>query len=196
MLKDIEVKKIAPAQLPDLLWFVLKHKYHTEQWDFVVVFDGRNQIMYVDKKIPDDDVQKFVRAASWPEGNINDPDCPIAETVEYIYETYGWNVWSIILDNYRSRYEKMETAKAQERAEELLPLIRSEIDAAIDGDVQDPFEGRLVSCVSDAGREADRDRDMRWHAVGSGTKYVFYLGYLMGSGKIKDEEAEVKQDEQ
>ena len=187
MLKDIEVKIIAPAQLPDLLWFVLKHKHHTEQWDFVVAFDGRNQIMYVDKKIPDDDVQKFVKAASWPEGNINDPECPITKTVEYIYETYGWNVWSIILDNYRSRYEKMETAKAQERAEELLPMIRREIDAVIDGELPDIFDERLVAGVSSAGREADRDRDMHWHAVGSGTKYVFYLGYLMGSGKIKED---------
>lgn len=186
MLKDIEVKKIAPAQLPDLLWYLLKHKYHTEQWDFVVAFDERKQIMYVDQKISNEDIQKFVKAASWPEGNINDPDCLIAETVEYIYETYGWNVWSIILDNYRSRYEKMETAKAQERAVELLPLIRSEIDAVIDGDLPDIFDEHLVASVSDAGREADRDRDMHWRAVGSGTKYVFYLGYLMVSGKIKE----------
>lgn len=187
MLKDIEVKKIAPAQLPDLLWYLLKHKYHTEQWDFVVAFDERKQIMYVDQKISNEDIQKFVKAASWTEGNINDPDCLIAETVEYIYETYGWNVWSIILDNYRSRYEKMETAKAQERAGELLPLIRREIDAAIDGDVQDPFDGRLVSCVSDVGRKNDRDRNMSGYVTGTDTKYVFYLGYLMGSGKIKED---------
>ncbi|MEQ2697933.1 hypothetical protein AAAV70_07370 [Hungatella hathewayi] len=190
MLKEIEVKKIAPAQLPRLLWYLLKHKYHTEQWDFVVAFDEREQIMYVDQKVPDEDIQKFVKAASYPECNINDPDCPIAETVDYIYETYGWNVWSIILDNYRSRYEKMETAKAQERATELLPLIRREIDAAIDGDVHDPFDGRVASCLSDAGRKADRDRNMSGYVTGTDTKYVFYLGYLMGSGKIK-EEAEV-----
>ena len=185
MLKDIEVRKIEPAQLPDLLWFVLKHKYHTEQWDFVVAFDGRNQIMYVDEKIPDEEIQKFARAASWPEGNINDPDCPIAETVNYIYETYGWNVWGIILDNHRFRYEKMETAEAQERAAELLPLIRGEIDAVIDGNAPDPFNEHLVSCVSDAGREKDRGRDMHHCVTGTDTKYVFYLGYLIGAGKIK-----------
>lgn len=70
---------------------------------------------------------------------------------------------------------------------ELLPLIRSEIDAVINGDLPDIFDERLVASVGDVGREADRDRDMHWHAVGSGTKYVFYLGYLMGSGKIKEE---------
>lgn len=186
MLKDIEVKKIAPAQLPKLLWFVLKHKYHTEQWDFVVAFDGRNQIMYVDKKIPNDDVQKFVKAASWPEGNINDPDSTIAETVDYIYETYGWNVWSIILDNHRQRYEKIETEKAQKRAAELIPLIRGEIDAVIDGTAPDPFDDRLVSCLSDAGRKEDRERDMSGCVTGTDMKYVFYLGYLMGQGKITE----------
>nr|DAY91535.1 MAG TPA: hypothetical protein [Caudoviricetes sp.] len=34
MLKDIEVKIIAPAQLPPVLYWLLNHKYHTEQWDF------------------------------------------------------------------------------------------------------------------------------------------------------------------
>lgn len=187
MLKDIEVKKIAPAQLPDLLWYLLKHKYHTEQWDFVAAFDEKEQIMYVDQKIPDEDIQKFVKAASYPACNVNDPDCPIAEIVEYIYETYGWNVWSIILSNHTRRYEKMEMERAQERAEVLLPLIRGEIDAVIDGDVLDPFDGRLASCLSDAGRKADRDRNMSGYVTGTDTKYVFYLGYLMGTGKIKEE---------
>lgn len=77
--------------------------------------------------------------------------------------------------------------RAQERAEVLLPLIRGEIDAVIDGDVLDPFDGRLASCLSDAGRKADRDRNMSGYVTGTDTKYVFYLGYLMGTGKIKEE---------
>lgn len=47
MLKDIEVKIIAPAQLPPVLYWLLNHKYHTEQWDFVVMFDAKWQILYV-----------------------------------------------------------------------------------------------------------------------------------------------------
>lgn len=186
MLKEIEVKKIAPAQLPDLLWYRLKHKYHMEQWDFVVAFDERKQIMYVNKKIPDEDIQKFVNVASWPKLGINDPDCPIAETVDYIYETYGWSVWNIILSNHTRRYEKMEMERAQERAAGLLPLIRGEMDSVIDGDIPDPFDEYLASCLCDAGREADRDRNMSGCVTGTDTKYVFYLGYLMGSGKIKE----------
>lgn len=51
----------------------------------------------------------------------------------------------------------------------------------------DPFDGRLASCLSDAGRKADRDRNMSGYVTGTDTKYVFYLGYLMGTGKIKEE---------
>lgn len=191
MLKEIEVKKIAPAQLPRLLWYLLKHKYHTEQWDFVVAFDEREQIMYVDQKVPDEDIQKFVKAASYPECNINDPDCPIAEIADYIYDTYGWNVWSIILSNHTRRWEKMEMERARERAAALLPLIRGEIDAVIDGDIPDPFDECLASCLIDAGRKVDRDRNMSGYVTRTDTKYIFYLGYLVGSGKIKKEEAEV-----
>lgn len=183
MIEEIKVKKIAPAQLPDLLRYRLKHKYHMEQWDFVVAFDERKQIMYVDKKIPDEDIQKFVNVASWPELGINDPDCLIAETVDYIYETYGWSVWNIILSNHTQRYEKMEMERAQERAAELLPLIRGKMDSVIDGDIPDPFDERLASCLSDAGRKADRDRNMSGHVTGTDTKYVFYLGYLTGKSE-------------
>lgn len=190
MLKEIEVKKIAPAQLPRLLWYLLKHKYHTEQWDFVVAFDEREQIMYVDQKVPDEDIQKFVKAASYPECNINDPDCPIAETVDYIYETYGWNVWHILTEAHKDRMKKREAEKAQEKAKKILPVIKAEMNAIVDDEIPDPMDDYLVSCINDAGREADRDRNMSGYVTGTDTKYVFYLGYLMGSGKIK-EEAEV-----
>ncbi len=52
MLKDIEVKIIAPAQLPPVLYWLLNHKYHTEQWDFVVMFDAKWQILYVNRTSP------------------------------------------------------------------------------------------------------------------------------------------------
>lgn len=191
MLKDIEVKRITMGELPTLLFYQLIHNYHVEQWDFVVMFDENEQVLYIEKSVPNEIVSIFKDIATWPEPGINDPDCPIADVVDYVYERYGWKTWSILQGAYASRQQIMENERAQARAEEILPLIRGEIDAVIDGDLPDIFDERLVASVSDAGREADRGRDMHWHAVGSGTKYVFYLGYLMGSGKIKNEEAEV-----
>ena len=84
MLKDIEVKIIAPAQLPPVLYWLLNHKYHTEQWDFVVMFDAKWQILYVNRTVPESDVKKFVDIASWQTWYIGDMDCPIADDVEYV----------------------------------------------------------------------------------------------------------------
>lgn len=187
MLKDIEIKRINLGELPTMLFCKLAYKYHVEQWDFVVMFDDKEQIMYVNREVSDGSVQKFLKIASWPKPGINDPDCPIADIADYVYKTYGWKTWNILIDAYASRQQMMKNERTQARLREILPLIRGEMDSVIDGDIPDPFDERLVACVSDAGREADRGRNMHWHAVGSGTKYVFYLGYLMGLGKIKEE---------
>ena len=187
MLKDIEVKIIAPAQLPPVLYWLLNHKYHTEQWDFVVMFDAKWQILYVNRTVPENDVKKFVDIASWQTWYIGDMDCPIADDVEYVYKAYGWNVWHILTEAHKDRMKKREAEKAQEKAKKILPVIKAEMNAIVDDEIPDPMDDYLVSCINDAGREADRDRDMHECLVNTGMKYVFYLGYLMGSGKIKEE---------
>lgn len=195
MLKDIEVKRITLGELPTLLFYQLIHKYHVEQWDFVIMFDEKDQVLYVNNIISEEDTQKFLKIASWSRPGINDTDCPIAFERDYVYGTYGWKIWSILLSAYVSRQRAMEKERTQEKLKEIIPLIEREIEVTIDGDLPDIFDGRLAAGVSNAGREKDRGRDMHGCITGSDVKYVFYLGYLMGSGKIKNEKAEVKQDE-
>ena len=53
-LKDVTVKRIAPGELPSILCFQLNYKYHTELGKFVVMFDGKQQILYVNRNVPED----------------------------------------------------------------------------------------------------------------------------------------------
>ena len=144
MLKDIEVKIIAPAQLPPVLYWLLNHKYHTEQWDFVVMFDAKWQILYVNRTVPESDVKKFVDIASWQTWYIGDMDCPIADDVEYVYVAYGRNVWNILTDAHKDRMRKRETEKAQEKAKKILPVIKAEMNTIVDDEIPDPMDDCIL----------------------------------------------------
>ena len=45
-LKDITVKRITPEELPSILCFQLNYKHHTELGKLIVMFDGKQQILY------------------------------------------------------------------------------------------------------------------------------------------------------
>lgn len=182
-LKDVTVKRIAPGGLPSILCCQLNYKYHTELGRLVVMFDKNQQILYVNQNIPEDDIQKFKDIASWCKPYINNPDCPISDVLDYVYETYGWNVNSILMDAYQDRRRKTEDAKAKDRADKIAPLIREHIKSVVDDEVPDAFDEMLVSHIWDAG---SKDGNCTAYNLTSySTKYVFYLGYLMGTGKIK-----------
>lgn len=182
-LKNITVMRVAPGELPSALCFQLNYIHHTELSQFVVMCDTKQQILYVNSAIPEEDIHKFVKCASWPEPGINDPNCHIAETVDYIYETYGWGTYRILMDVYQSRQHMITDARAKEKARAIIPLIRNEIRLSVEEDEPDLFDEELTYCISAAGNK-EKYKNAR-NLVDYGTKYVFYLGYLMGAGRIK-----------
>lgn len=182
-LKDVTVERIAPGELSSILCFRLNHKYHTELGKFVVMFDTKQQILYVNRNIPEDDIQKFRDIASWAGPYINNPDCPLSDVLNYVYETYGHNVSGILMEAYQDRRHKVEDAKAKERSDKIAPLIQEYMDSVVNDEVPDVYDEMLVSHIWDAGRE--EERHTAHNLTSYSTKYVFYLGYLMGAGKIK-----------
>ena len=70
-LKRIEVKRIAPRELPALLCFELNHLYYTQLSGFVVIYDINEQMLYINECVQEADVQKFVEYASFTGPYIN-----------------------------------------------------------------------------------------------------------------------------
>lgn len=182
-LKNIAVMRIAPGELPSGLCFQLNYKYHTELGKFVVMFDTKQQILYVSRNIPEDDIQKFKDIASWSGAYINNPDCPLSDVLDYVYEAYGRNVNNILIDAYQDRRHKMEDATAKDKADKIIPLIREYLDSVVNDEAPDVFDEMLVSHIWDAGRNVELRT--AYNQTSYSTKYVFYLGYLMGAGSIR-----------
>lgn len=182
-LKDVTVKRIAPGELPSILCFQLNYKYHTELGKFVVMFDGKQQILYVNRNVPEDDVQKFIDIVSYPSPYINNPDCPISDVMDHVSTAYGWKVYEILMSAYSDRQKKIREALARKKSEGIVPVIQEYIRSVIDDKAPDVFDDMLVSCIWDAGRNVELQT--AYNQTSYSTKYVFYLGYLMGAGKIK-----------
>lgn len=182
-LNDITVKRTEPIKLPTPVIFSLKYRYHADLSKYVTAFDEREQILYVNPEVPEEDMQKFVAVASYPEIGINDFDCPIADVVDYVFDTYGDGIYKILIDAHTYRLDKLIDAHAKEHAEKIVPLIKKVMDQIVDDEVPDPFNEPLVYQISNAGSK-EKYRTAR-NLVGISTKYVFFLGYLMGTGQIK-----------
>lgn len=184
-LKRIEVKRIAPRELPALLCFELNHLYYTQLSGFVVIYDTNEQMLYINECVPRVDVQKFVEYASFagPYINMDESDGGLGSLGDYIYKKYGESAWKCLIDAYYSRKKTMKIIHAQKQAEKIIPLVKK-INTSKKSDVL--FDEFLVNCISKFGIKEHRETP--YNMVGYDTKYVFWLGYLIGSGKVNMDE--------
>ena len=72
--------------------------------------------------------------------------------------------------------------RAEKQAEEIIPLIKA-VDVSDEADVFDEY---LTCSISQAGMKMGAKTAC--NMVGYDTKYVFWLGYLIGSGKVRVDE--------
>ena len=86
----ISVRKVEACELTPIMIFLLQEVYHTELNEFVIMYDGKQNILYVNRKIPHMDVNKFLQVAGYEGEYINDPDCEVYEISRYISYKYGY----------------------------------------------------------------------------------------------------------
>lgn len=183
-MKEITVKRVAPAQLPTHLIFQLNSHYHLELGQFVTIYDSKTQCLYVNDTVPEADVQKFIQYASFEGPYINEDEAGggLGTLGEYISGKYGIKTWKCLFDTWGSRRKDRQMTEAKELAEWILPSIK-ELDELEEPPIS--FNDYLAFYVSMAGTETKRKT---FHnAVGYGAKYIFWLGYLAGTGQLQEE---------
>jgi hypothetical protein len=183
-MKEIAVKRVAPAQLPVHLIYLLGTQYHTKLTDFVVIYDKKEECLYINSAVQEDAAQKFVKYASFegPCINNDEEDGGLGCLGEYIYDVYGADALSILFDAWKNRREEKGMEEARGMAGQILPLIKK-LDRSEEPPVQ--FNDCLAYYISRAGSET---KHKTFHnAVGYGAKYIFWLGYLAGTGQLQEE---------
>lgn len=186
-MKEIIVKRVAPAQLPSHSAFSLAYLYHTPPEDFVVSYDDSLDTLYTNFGVPKEDVQRFVKYASFdrPYVNMEESEGGLLGLRRYIDKKYGAFVGNCLYDAYKARRKKMRMSCAREKAERLKPLIqrldRDEDDSSL-------FDEYLVYQLLGMGRDLNRKTVDKM--VGYEHRYVFWLGYLMGKGEDSGRDTE------
>lgn len=173
------VKRVKPKELPQDIIFKMNYLYKTTLEDFVIMVNNKQEIVYVNESIPQSDVDDFMRYITFEGDYVNDYKAGLGKMLDAIYDKYGSNVYSVLLDAYDYREKKQKEQRAKEEAKVILPLIRKEVKKKRPA-VR--YDERLISEIWSAGYGLKEKTPENMTNFGS--VYVFYLGYLMGAGKL------------
>lgn len=171
------VHRVKQEELNSAQRFVL-NAYGEQFGQFVaLIYQGE---MYVNAKLPNADLKKFLQIAESDNPYINDDEAPEKETMKYIGKKYP-AVRTMLLDYQRGRIDRLRTEEAKKRAEILLPGIRDYI-LDIESDPLDPY---LASALYSMGI----GKGNSFGGLSYSGRLLFYLGYLTGTGILSETEA-------
>lgn len=176
----MQIVKIKPKELPKDLVFRLNCVYEMELGEFVAIADNKEEILYVNHTVPQKDIDGFLEVIAFPHYWVADDEAPTGKFLEYVYEKYGFGTYRELLDSHSWRLDKEEEQKAKKIAKKAIPMIEKQIKS------ENPlieFDEHLLHEVYCAG--LNRKGKTAKNICGYSSIYIFYLGYLMGAGKVK-----------
>ena len=169
-MNELEVIRIEPLDLPaDIVWQI-SGLHHITPKDFYVYVQEVKGKMYVNKSVPENDVKKMIEIATFPGRYILDDETEMGQFMDYVYETYGYPAYSTICNCHEWRMKQQD---------EVLPLIEG-IEKSDHPAIH--YNEHLIYEVSKMGGKSKRKTAR--NIVSYEDIYIFYLGFLVGIGKI------------
>lgn len=173
-----------PSNLTPSQLFQLNFIYHIDISQFVVLYDSKRYVLYVNVPTPTEDIEKFLIIANYSEPAISDPDCPIAPIVNYVYDKYGLATWHCLLDAQKHREQALRMQKAQAEAGKIMSLLQATLRNGEEEGRKEPGvlcrNEELISCIYVEGSKQKGCNG----GIGNGLKYVFLFAYMAGAGGI------------
>lgn len=176
----MKIKRIHQEGLTEKHIFQLKFLYQTDPAKFVVVADQKEEILYVNRTVPQKDIEGFLEVAMFPEHWVADGETGKGRFLEYVYKKYGDAAYRVLLDSHKWHMRQREKRRAEEKAKAVLPLIEKE---AVSENPVVGYDERLLSEIWRTGCRLGRKTPKNVATYGS--VYLFYLGYLMGAGMLE-----------
>ena len=189
MSEKIEVVRVKPCDLSKGQVFRLNYQYKTELGNFVVLDGEKANKLYVNESVPEEDIQKFQQMCRYDGDCINDDDCPIANVCDYVYEKYGYEVWSALIEVHRKRRDQRKKEKARMAADGYLERIK---DYRMQDDIEINFCNIEYLLYELSMRGIESESRTVHNLVGKGTEYVFWFGLMLGKGIINEGSEEWK----
>ncbi|MDE5892461.1 MAG: hypothetical protein K2H45_06040 [Acetatifactor sp.] len=143
--------------------------------------DRKEETLFVNKKVPQEDIDGFLEVIAFPDYWVADDEAPTGQFLDYVYHKYGFHTYKALLDAHTWQMEQKEKKHAEETAKRIIPLIEKEVNS------ENPivkYDERLMHEIWNAG--FNKGGKTPKNSTNYENVYVFYLGYLMGAGMLKD----------
>ena len=176
-MSELEVIRVEPLELPhDIVWYI-SGKHHISMKDFNVYIHETKGVMYVNKCVPEKDIEKMIEVATSPRRYILDDDTEMGKFMDYVYETYGYPAYVSIHDYHDWMLALQDKQRAKEKVQSVIPSIEKMINAGM-------IDEYMIYEVYKAG--SDKKERTSKNLCGFSTIYTYCLGYLAGSGALKE----------
>lgn len=175
---SIEVIRVEPLEIPaDVVWQI-SGTQHIALKDFYVYVQKTKDKMYVNKSVPEKDIEKMIEVMTFS-GEYIDDDTELGRFMDYVYKKYGYAAYESLFEYRRHRKEQEDDQRARDQLQEVLPLIE---EIATSDHPAIHYNECLIYEVLKKGRDSKMKTTR--NMVGYEDIYVFYLGCLVGMGKI------------
>ena len=176
-MNELEVIRVEPLELPhDIVWYI-SGKHHISMKDFYVYIHETKGVMYVNKCVPEKDIEKMIEVATSPERYILDDDTKMGKFMDYVYEIYGYPAYVSIHDYHDWMLGQQDEQRAREKVQSVIPSIEKMIEAGM-------IDEYMIHEAYKAGN--DRKGKTSKNICGFYTVYPYCLGYLVGSGALNE----------
>ena len=166
----IKVKKISTKQLTRTQSLALI-SYGEDYGKFTALLD--NGVLYVNRNVKDEDVQKFLEIAESTERYLMEPGGKHEETVVYLSKNYP-AVFDMLNDAHMKKISMIKADLADKRVVEVFSKIKKCKDDIDEYGSEDPLNEYMIDAMHRYAHENGYKTD----------DYVFYLGYLIGTGEV------------
>lgn len=180
MNEHIKIMYITTMELPTGYYFKLIYLLQIDLEDFILFYDEKKDILYVNKeKVTEDDVKDFRSVIEFKGVYLCDIDSPVNDILEHVYKRYGADNYALLVKANGERQKKQKITKAAEVTPEIVHRIEKELACGYFsiGDV----EHILHKVWSDGYKTERKTPD---NMTNYGTVYAFMFGYLLGKGKM------------
>lgn len=182
---NLVVKFINPEELPLNLIINLTKEHKISLPQFVVMYESKNDTLYINKNIQEEDAEKFVEVVKYSEECLSSG---LIETLDDIDARYGWENYHIISNAWRQRRDQRKKVQAVAEAKKICKVIERLIDEDFNNEDSDvktipslfsDNEHLLYElyCMGEARKGYSTVMDY-------GDKYTFIYAYLLGKGEI------------
>ncbi len=175
---EITVIRIEPLDLPaDIVWQISGLHHITPKDFYVYVLETKNK-MYVNKAVPEKDIEKMIEVMTFPGRYILEDDTKTGQFMKYVYDTYGFAAYDTICNYHEWRMKQQDERRAKEKVQSVIPSIEKMIKAGM-------IDEYMIYEAYKAGN--DRKEHTSKNICNFSTVYSYCLGYLIGAGALKEE---------